>query len=40
MVIAYADNGLAAYGKRMTIDLVDGTVSGNSKDLNTKLLRA
>lgn len=30
MIIAYQDNGLAAYGKRMTIDLVDGTVSGKS----------
>ena len=27
MVIAYQDNGLATYGKRMTIDLVDGVVS-------------
>jgi hypothetical protein len=29
MIIAYQDNGLQAYGKRMTIDLVDGTVSGS-----------
>ena len=27
MIIAFQDNGLAQYGKRMTVDLVDGMVS-------------
>ena len=34
-VIAYQDNGLASYGKRMTVELVDGDDDLTSAWLST-----